>query len=45
MMAGSKELIYREDAVKALNETEDIKGFAYKRLHNELMDIPAVEPP
>ena len=35
------DLIKREDAIKALNECEDIRGYAYKRMHDALMEIPA----
>lgn len=34
------DLIKREDAIEALNNCEDIKGFAYKSLHDAIMEIP-----
>ena len=36
------DLIKREDAINALNECIDIKGYAYTSLHDAIMDIPAV---
>lgn len=35
------DLIKREDVIEALNECEDIKGFAYTSLHDAIMDIPS----
>lgn len=37
-----EDLIKREDAIEALNECTDIKGFAYTSLHDAIMEIPAV---
>lgn len=37
------DLIKREDALKALTETEEIKGYAYTVLMERLKEIPAVE--
>ena len=34
------DLIRREDAIEALNECEDIKGFAYTQMHEAIMNIP-----
>ncbi len=34
------DLIKRQDVIEALNECEDIKGFAYKSLHDAIMEIP-----
>ena len=33
------DLIKREDAINALNECEDIKGYAYTQMHEALMEI------
>ena len=35
-----EDLIRREDAIEALNECTDIKGFAYTSLHDAIMEIP-----
>lgn len=35
------DLIKREDVIEALNECEDIKGFAYRSLHDAIMEIPS----
>ena len=35
------DLIKREDAIDALNECEDIKGYAYTSMHDALMEIPS----
>lgn len=35
------DLIKRENVIKALNECEDIKGYAYKSLHDAIMEIPS----
>lgn len=35
-----EDLIKREDAIKALNECEDIKGYAYTSMHDAIMEIP-----
>lgn len=35
------DLIKRTDAIDALNECEDIKGYAYTSLHDALMEIPS----
>lgn len=35
------DLIKREDAIQALNECEDIKGYAYRALHDAIMEIPS----
>jgi hypothetical protein len=37
------DLIKREDAINALNECVDIKGYAYTSLHDAIMEIPSVE--
>ncbi len=37
-----EDLIKREDALKALNDCIDIKGYAYASMHDALMEIPAV---
>lgn len=37
------DLIRREDAIKALIETEKIKGYAYVAMKQALEDIPAVK--
>ena len=37
--------IYRRDAIQALVDTEEIKGFAYRMLEDRLMEIPSVERP
>lgn len=34
------DLIKREDAINALNECVDIKGFAYTSMHDAIMEIP-----
>ena len=36
-----EDLIKREDAIEALNQCEDIKGFAYRQMHDAIMDIPS----
>ena len=35
--------IYRRDAIQALVDTEEIKGFAYKILEDRLMEIPSAD--
>lgn len=35
------DLIKRQDAIDALNECEDIKGYAYTSMHDALMEIPS----
>lgn len=35
--------IYRRDAIQALIDTEEIKGFAYRMLEDRLMEIPSVD--
>ena len=40
-----KDTIYRRDAIQALVDTEEIKGFAYRMLEDKLMEIPSVERP
>ena len=37
------DLIRREDAIKALIETEEIKGYAFTAMKQALEDIPAVK--
>ena len=37
------DLIKREDAINALNECEDIKGYAYTQMHDALMEIPSAK--
>ena len=37
------DLIKRQDAIDALNECTDIKGYAYTSLHDALMEIPGAE--
>lgn len=39
------DLIKRSDAIDALNECEDIKGFGYTQMHDALMEIPSVDIP
>ncbi len=39
----SKDTIYREDAIEALNECTDIKGFKYTQMHNALIEIPSAD--
>lgn len=41
----SDDLIKRSDAIEALNECIDIKGFEYTQMHNALMEIPSVDRP
>lgn len=41
----SKDTIYREDAIEALNECTDIKGFKYTQMHNALIEIPSADRP
>lgn len=36
------DLIKREDVIEALNNCEDVKGFAYSSLHDAIMEIPSV---
>lgn len=36
------DLIKRDDVIEALNECIDIKGHAYKELHDAIMEIPTV---
>lgn len=36
-----KDLIKREDVIEALNECEDIRGYAYKSFHDAIMEIPS----
>ena len=36
------DLIRRDDVIEALNECEDIKGFAYTAMHDAIMEIPPV---
>lgn len=38
------DLIKREDAINALNECNDIRGYAYRQMHDALMEIPSVKP-
>lgn len=33
--------IYRRDAIQALVDTEEIKGFAYRMLEDRLMGLPS----
>ena len=35
------DLIKREDAINALNECVDIRGYAYTSLHDAIMNIPS----
>ena len=35
--------IYRRDAIQALVDTEEIKGFAYRMLEDRLMEIPSAD--
>lgn len=37
------DLIKRQDVIDALNECNDIKGLAYRLMHDAIMGIPAVE--
>lgn len=37
------DLIRREDAIQALTDTEEIKGYAYVAMKQALESIPAVE--
>lgn len=37
----TNDLIKREDAINALKECEDIRGYAYKSLHDAIMEIPS----
>ena len=37
------DLIRRENAIDALNECIDIKGYAYKCLHDAIMEIPTAK--
>ena len=39
------DLIKREDALRALVDTDEIKGYAYVALEERLQEIPAVQPP
>lgn len=39
------EVIKRSDAIDALNECEDIKGYAYTQMHDAIMEIPSVDIP
>ena len=39
------DLIKRQDAIDALNECEDIKGYAYTQMHDAIMEIPSVDIP
>ena len=41
----SRDTIYREDAIEALNECTDIKGFKYTQMHDALMEIPSADRP
>ena len=41
----SEDLIKRSDAIEALNECTDIKGFEYTQMHNALMEIPSADRP
>jgi NADH pyrophosphatase NudC (nudix superfamily) len=41
----SDDLIKRSDAIEALNECTDIKGFEYTQMHNALIDIPSADRP
>lgn len=34
------ELVSRDDTIEALNECDDIKGYAYKSMHDKLMGVP-----
>lgn len=36
------DVIRRTDAIDALNECEDIKGYGYRQMHDALMEIPSV---
>ena len=38
------DLIRREDAIDALNQCDDIRGYAYRQMHDALMEIPSVKP-
>lgn len=35
--------IYRRDAIQALVDTEEIKGFAYRMLKDRLIEIPSAD--
>ena len=35
-----RSVIYRDDAINALNECIDIKGFAYTSMHDAIMELP-----
>ena len=37
--------IYRRDAIQALVDTEEIKGFAYRMLEDRLIEIPSYDRP
>lgn len=37
--------IYRRDAIQALVDTKEIKGFAYRMLEDRLMEIPSADRP
>lgn len=39
------DLIKREDALRALVDTDEIKSYAYVALEERLQEIPAVQPP
>ena len=38
-----EDLIRREDVIEALNECDMIRGYAYRQMHDAIMDIPKVE--
>ncbi|MBQ5474608.1 MAG: DUF551 domain-containing protein [Lachnospiraceae bacterium] len=40
-----KDTIYRRDAIQALVDTEEIKGFAYRILEDRLMEILSADRP
>lgn len=41
----AKDTIYREDALQALVECEDIKGYAYRQLEDAIKAIPSADRP
>ena len=36
-----EDLIKRSDVIEALNDCEDIKGYAYTSMHDAIMEIPS----
>lgn len=38
-----KTTIYKEDAIQALNDTTEIKGYAYTRMHEALEALPEAD--